>query len=79
MREELTAREVEILLAFADCDMKTTLAAKSLKMHRSSFWRAMQTIFRETGYNPLEFWDLHQIMKALEQEEGANEDNSADS
>ena len=70
MRENLTEREVEILLAYADCDMKTSATAATLGCHKSTVTRAFVKIFRQTGFNPSEFWDLFAIMKGLEEEVG---------
>lgn len=69
MREALTEREVEFLLAYADCDMRTTLTARALGCHKATVPRIINRIFRETGFNPAEFWDLFEIMKELEKEE----------
>ena len=70
MRETLTEREVEFVLAYADCDMKTSLTAKALNCTPRTVLRMSNKIFRETGFNPAEFWDLHAIIKELEKEEG---------
>lgn len=69
MREVLTEREVEFVLAYADCDMKTSLTAKALCCTPRTVSRIIGNIFRETGFNPAEFWDLHNIIKELEKEE----------
>ena len=69
MREFLTQRETEIILAYADCDMKTSATASALGCHKSTVTRAFTKIFRQTGFNPSEFWDLHAIINELEKED----------
>lgn len=69
MRENLTEREVEILLCYADCDMQTAPTAMMLGINRKTVARAFSKIFAETGFDPTEFWDLFAIMKELQKEE----------
>lgn len=69
MRDSLTSREVEIVLAYADCDMNTSATAAVLKCHKSTVTRAFTRIFQQTGFNPSEFWDLHAIINELEKED----------
>lgn len=72
MRESLSEREVELLLCFADYDMRVTPTAKALRCHPKTVSRTLKKIFRETGYDPAQFWDLYEIMKKIE--EGSNKE-----
>ena len=75
MRETLTKQEVEILLCFADMDMKVKPTAEAMHYDRRTIWVTLEKIFRDTGFNPREFWDLHEIMKQLEKEDGGEQQN----
>lgn len=75
MRETLTHREVEILLAYADCDMMTSRTARYLGCHKSTVTRAFSRIFRQTGFNPSEFWDLHAIINEIEKGDFGGREN----
>ena len=68
MREILTDQEVELLLCYADYDMRVSPVTTAMHYDRRTIYRKLENIFRETGYNPLEFWDLYTIMKELEKE-----------
>ena len=68
MRDILTDQEVELLLCYADYDMRVRPTAAAMHFDRRTIYSKLEKIFRETGYNPLEFWDLFAIMKELEKE-----------
>jgi len=69
MRDILTDKEVELLLTFADMDMKMRPTAEAMHYDRRTIWSMLEKIFQETGFNPREFWDLFAIMKELEKED----------
>ncbi len=55
---ELTAREKEILLIYADCNMRANASAKRAYISCSGVFHVLNTIFRKTGKNPCKFYDL---------------------
>lgn len=69
MRDILTADEVELILCYADMDMKAMPTANAMHINRTTMWRKFDRIFSQTGFNPREFWDLYAICKELEKEE----------
>lgn len=68
MRELLTEREIDFLFCFADCDMKTQKTALAMDCHKATVTRAFGVIYRKTGYDPTEFWDLYEILQQLGKE-----------
>lgn len=68
MRFSLTKKEIEIIIFYADCNMRTSTAATLLGCHKSTVTRAFSKIFKRTGYDPSDFWDLHTIISELEKE-----------
>ena len=68
MRDILTADEVELILCYADMDMKAMPTANAMHINRTTMWRKFDRIFSQTGFNPREFWDLYAICKELEKE-----------
>lgn len=64
MREELTEREIDVILAYADNGMRIKPAARELHMDHRTIWRIFAAVNRKTGYNPVEFWDLLEIINA---------------
>lgn len=68
MREFLTDQEVDLVLCYADYDMRINPVASAMHYDRRTIYRKLENIFRETGYNPLEFWDLYTIIRELEKE-----------
>lgn len=68
MREILTTDEVELILCYADMDMKAMPTANAMHINRTTMWRKFDRIFSQTGFNPREFWDLYAICKELEKE-----------
>ena len=68
MREFLTDKEVDLVLCYADYDMRINPVASAMHYDRRTIYRKLENIFRETGYNPLEFWDLYTIIRELEKE-----------
>ena len=71
MREYLTSDEVELIMCYADYDMKIKPTAEAMHYDRKTVWRKFTAIFKKTGFNPSEFWDLYMIVKEL-MEENAN-------
>lgn len=68
MRDILTADEVELILCYADMDMKAMPTANAMHINRTTMWRKFDRIYSQTGFNPREFWDLYEIVKKLEEE-----------
>lgn len=69
MRELLTDEEYELLLLFADYDMVATKTAEAANISDRTLRRRFDGIFRKVWFNPLEFWDLHNLLNALDKEE----------
>lgn len=67
---ELTEREKDIIQTFAECNMKSMATAQALYLHRNTVVYHLEKIERETGLNPLNFYDLIKLLKECE---GANE------
>lgn len=62
VNNKLTAKEKEILLAFAENSMNSCKGARSLFMSRSSFYYHFNNIRKKTGLNPLNFYDLVKLL-----------------
>lgn len=73
MKDILTPEEIELILCWADFDMKVTPVAQTLHFCRKTIWEKITRIFQKTGYNPREFWDLHEIIKELERDDADGE------
>lgn len=69
MRDILTSDEVELILCYADMDMKAMPTANAMHINRTTMWRKFDRIFSQTGFNPREFWDLYMIIRELEKED----------
>lgn len=59
---------VSTIIALADNNMKPTEAAYSLRVHRNTILYRIEMIKRATGLDPLNFYDLHKLVKMVEGE-----------
>lgn len=59
---KLTAQEMEWLRSLADCDLNLAWAARCMKMRRTTLQSRLGRIFERTGLNPLNFYDLHELL-----------------
>ena len=62
MNDKLTAKECEILLAFAENNMNRSEGARSLFMSPSGFYHHFDKIEDKTGLNPRNFYDLVKLL-----------------
>lgn len=53
----------KIIQALADNNLSVDKTAKEVFMGRSSIYRHVRKIKKETGLNPLSFWDLLNLLK----------------
>lgn len=70
MKELLSDRDIGILKAYAKCDMRMNRTADMVHYTTRFLYIVFGEIFQKTGKDPHSFWDLFDIMRALE-EEGA--------
>lgn len=52
-----------IIKGLADCSLNATETAKTLYMGRRTIYTHIDSIKKETGLNPLKFWDLIKLLK----------------
>lgn len=62
----LTALDIEVILAFVDCNMKAASAAKQIYVHRNTVEYRLAKIRKETGLNPKVFRDLVKLLAMVE-------------
>lgn len=58
----MTDRMAEIIVALAECNMNLSMAAKSIYMHRNSCWYYIYKMRSELGKDPLNFYDLCELL-----------------
>jgi sugar diacid utilization regulator len=54
----MTVTQAEVITKLAENNMNTTATAKAMIMHRNSIYHHIMMIRRDTGKNPLDFYDL---------------------
>lgn len=64
----MTQQEKEIVLTFADSDMKLYTAANRMHYNRNTVKYHMGKIKQETGLEPRRFWDLVKLVQMAESE-----------
>ena len=62
----MTKLQAEIVVALADNQLKVTGASKKLFMHRTTVNYHIRQIKRSTGKNPLDFYDMCELILAAE-------------
>ena len=71
----MTILQAEVIMALAKNNMNTTATAKDLCFHRNSIYHHIGMIRRNTGLNPLNFYDLCDLLrKAKAVLEGEHDD-----
>ena len=70
MSKSLTETDWEVLVAFAECDMRPYRTADKLYMSKGSIPYHLKRIQNETGLNPYKFYDLIKLL-------GFRKDNNA--
>lgn len=59
----LTTYEAQIILKLADCNMSVSETARQMFMHRNTIVYHAEKIKRNTGKDPLNFYDLHELVQ----------------
>lgn len=59
----MTILQAEVIVALAKNNMNTTATAKDLCFHRNSIYHHIGMIRRNTGLNPLNFYDLCELLR----------------
>lgn len=67
--ELLTRMDVDVLMAFAKCDMRVCKASRDTFYHRNTFEWHLARIRSKTGLNPKKFYDLIKLVNAVEEME----------
>lgn len=62
---ELTAREKEVLLIYADCNMSANATAKRAYISCNGVLHKLYAIRRKTGKNPQAFYDLVYLVSCI--------------
>lgn len=57
----LDERDAKIILKLADCRMNVSEVARQLFMHRNTVQYHIDKIYRVTGKNPLNFYELFDL------------------
>lgn len=58
----MTTFEAEVILGLAKNGLRVEQTAKQLYMHRSTLHRFIRKIKRDTGLNPLDFYDMEWLV-----------------
>lgn len=67
--EVMTPFEIELLRAYADCNMRVSSLAKQMYVHYNTVYYHLDKIHRETGLNPRTFRDLVELLSRIERGE----------
>ena len=59
----MTTTQAEVITKLAENSMNTTATAKQMIMHRNSVYHHIMMIQRDTGLNPLNFYDLCELLR----------------
>lgn len=59
----MTTTQAEVIVTLAKNNMNTTATAKELFLHRNSVYHHIRMIQLNTGRNPLNFYDLCDLLK----------------
>ena len=62
IKGELTELDCEIVLAFAENDMKVSETAQKFFFHRNTIEYHLDKVKRKTGLNPKKFYDLTELV-----------------
>ena len=65
----LKDKDKRLILAMADNGMKWRAAAREIGMHRNSAAYRLDKIFDNTGLDPRNFYDLHELVQMAEEAE----------
>lgn len=59
----MTITQAEVITKLAKNSMNTTATAKELFLHRNSVYHHIRMVQRDTGLDPLNFYDLNELLK----------------
>ena len=68
MRELLTEEEITILRSYAKFNLRVQPVADELHFHRRTIFNKMFAIYKKTGKNPHDFWDLANLIMEIDRE-----------
>lgn len=76
-KRRLSELHRNVIFAMSNANMNISEAAKLMYMHRNSIVYNIEMITKRTGKNPINFYDLIQLVELAktEEEEQANEEN----
>lgn len=57
----MTEIQAEIIINLANAGMNISKAAKAVYLHRSTLYYHLDMIYRHTGKNPMNFYDLYDL------------------
>lgn len=57
----MTKQESEIIIELAHHQLSALRAAKSLNYHRNTIYYHVKKIYKETGLNPYDFFDMQKL------------------
>lgn len=71
----MTITQAEIILKLAENNINAAATAREMFMHRNTIDYHIRMVYRNTGLNPLSFYDLNQLVrKATAVLEGERDD-----
>lgn len=65
--KKLNEKDYELILALANHGMKCETAAKAIGMSRNSAYCRLDKIYRITGLDPRDFYDLQKLVEIANQ------------
>lgn len=65
----MKAKYRELIIALADNNMRVKPTARKLQRHYNTVYNQVMLIFRETGLDALDFYDLHKLVAMVRAEE----------
>lgn len=69
MRESLTEEEIVILRNYAKFNLKIQPVADQMHYHRRTIFKKLFDVYKKTGKNPHNFWELVGIIQQIDKEE----------
>lgn len=63
----MTPIQAEIILALAEHNMRVATVARAMMIHRNNIEYHVRVITKNTGKNPLNFYDLHELVPMAEE------------
>lgn len=62
---DLTEKDIEIIFAYAENNMRTTETAYQIYVHRNTVEYHLDKVKRKTGLDPKKFYDLVKLISEL--------------